>query len=271
VHTDFYVYQHCRADNAVPFYVGKGRGARATNFCNRGKYWNNIRKGAGGVCVEYPVWDVDEELALLAEVELIDAYRRRGLRIANVTEGGTGTAGYQHTEETKRKIGEANRTTPKASGATHGMYGKKHRPESVAAMSASQRAREWGEKHPRYGKQHTAETKAQISLSRKGKCVGEANPFYGKKHSAEMREKIGAAGRGRKQSAETISKRKRTVELENSFASVQKPVVCVSTGQKYASLSEAASILQLHRQCIRMVCNGRLKKTGGYVFAWGEK
>jgi hypothetical protein len=191
---DFYVYEHRRKDSGMVFYVGKGCGQRAKNLHNRGRYWNNVAKAAGGIRITYPVLGVDEEMALLAEMELIDAYRRMGVRITNITDGGEGTTGWVPTEEVKRKIGEANKNTPKASGERHGMYGKKHSEESLVKMRESQSSRECGEKHPFYGKQHTDETKAKVSLARKGKCVGSENPFYGKTHTPEVAERIEATG-----------------------------------------------------------------------------
>ena len=269
--TDFYIYEHCRSDTGMPFYVGKGTGSRATNFNNRGRYWNSVRKGAGGAFVQYPLRGLDEELALLAEMELIDAYRRRGVRLVNITAGGEGTTGYHHDEETKRKIGQANRHTPKATGEAHPMYGKRHRPESIAAMSASQRAREWGPAHPFYGKKHTPESLAKMSAALKGKLAGAKNPFYGKTHSEESRAKIGAAGKGRKHSPETIAKRREAVMRSEGFQRRLRPVLCVTTGVQYVSISEAARQLNLHNRSVSMVCNGKLRQTGGYVFQWGIK
>jgi hypothetical protein len=185
------------------FYVGKGCRSRALNQHNRGVYWERIVNKAGGFTINYPVKNVDEELSLLAEMELIDQYRKLGVKLVNVSDGGEGTTGFHHDEESKRKIGLANKTTPKASGELHGMYGKKHTAESLAKMSASQKSREWGKKHHFYGKQHTEETKAKISASRKGKLIGEANPFFGKTHTEEAKAKMAAPHVGRKASEET--------------------------------------------------------------------
>jgi hypothetical protein len=268
---DFYVYEHRRKDTGAVFYVGKGRKCRASNKSNRGKYWSNVCKGAGGFTISYPVKEVDEELALLAEMELIDAYRQMGVRIVNITDGGEGTTGWVPTEETKRKIGNANKHTPKASGERHGMYGKKHSEESLAKMRESQSSREWGKKHPFYGKRHTDAAKAKVSLAKKGKCVGSQNPFYGKTHTPEVAERIRAAQLGRKASEETKKKMSQSALNLAHKQKLVRPVLCLTNGQTYYGLNEASRQLDLHRQCIRMVCNGKLKQTGGYIFEWSAK
>lgn len=268
---DFYVYEHRRADTGAVFYVGKGRRCRASNAHNRGRYWNNVCKGAGGFTITYPVKNVDEELAFLAEVELIDVYRRRGLRLVNITDGGEGTTGWVPSEETKRKIGEAHKGRAGLKGDLHGMYGKKHSAESLEKMRLSQKAvARAGEKHHMYGKQHTEETKAKVSAARKGKCVGAKNPFFGKTHTAEIRRLISESARGRKVSDKTRAKQKASAIASAPSKQAVRPVICTTNGQEYYGLNEAARQLGLHRQCIRMVCNGKLKQTGGYVFEWSQ-
>ena len=267
----FYVYEHIRNDTGAVFYVGKGSAKRAKHKVNRGTYWNRVVNKAGGFTINYPVKNVNEELSLLAEMELIDQYRKLGVQLVNVSAGGEGATGWIPTEETRRKIGLANKTTPKASGESHGMYGKKHTAESLDKMKASQNARQWGEKHPFYGKHHSDETKAKISNSRKGKLQGEANPFFGKTHTEESRAKISKAGIGRKVSLETIAKKSASALANAPTNKLSKPVICITNGITYYGLNDASKQLKLHRQAIRMVCNGELKQTGGYKFQWSIK
>ena len=267
----FYVYEHIRNDTGAVFYVGKGCGRRSVHDHNRGIYWDNIVNKAQGFSVRYPVQNVDEELSLLAEMELIDKYRKMGVRLVNVSDGGDGITGYHHTDETKLKIGKANATTPKAKGEQHGMFGKKHTEESLAKMSISQTGRMVGENHPFYGKKHSDETRAKISQGVAGKVQGEKNGFFGKKHSDETKAKISKAGIGRMASAETRAKLSASCLANAPTHKLSKPVLCLTNGVTYYGLNEASKQLNLHRQCIRMVCNGQLKKTGGYLFQWGVK
>jgi hypothetical protein len=267
----FYVYEHIRPDTGAVFYVGKGCDKRAKNFHTRSDYWKKIKQEVGKVEVRYPVSMVDEELSLLAEMEYIDVLRRRGVDLINKNNGGTGQTGHSPSEETRRKIGEANRHTPKARGEQHGMYGKQHSSESLAKMSKAQKGRLAGEKHPLYGKHHSAETKAELSRTRKGKRVGADNPFYGKKHTPDVLEKMRAASLGRKATQESRAKMREAHLKLAPESKLSKPVFCLTNGKNYYGLNYAAKELNLHRQAIRMVCNGILKQTGGYKFEWSKK
>jgi hypothetical protein len=267
----FYVYEHIRPDTGAVFYVGKGSGTRAINFNARGTWWKNIYKKVGSVEVRYPVKNVDEELSFLSEIEYIDVLRRRGVSLINHCIGGEGRTGWVPSEETRKKIGLANKYTPKARGENHGMYGKKHSPESLEKMSVAQKGRQSGEKHPFYGKSHTAETKIKISKSRKGKNVGKDNPFYGKRHPEELMLKIANSLCGRKDTPEQRAKKKSLALILAPKQPSVKPVFCVTNGVRYYGINDAAKKLNLHRQTIRMVCNGTLKQTGGYKFIWSDK
>ncbi len=266
----FYVYEHIRKDTGAVFYVGKGSGKRCNHFVNRGKFWNNFCKSKDNVKVRLPIQNVDEELSLLAEVELIDLYRKRGVRLVNISDGGEGTSGWIPSQETRQRIGEANKHTPKASGEKHGMFGKKHTAESLVKMVLSQNKRDHTN-HPMRGKHHTNEAKAKVSLARKGKCVGKDNPFYGKTHTDEIRKQIADARRGSK-ATEQARKNMSIAALASAPTNkLSKPVLCLTNGVKYYGLNDASKQLNLHRQTIRMVCNGKLTQTGGYKFEWGTK
>jgi len=267
----FYVYEHIRPDTGAVFYVGKGHGSRAINFNARSKRWKHVKNESGSVQVRYPVTGVDEELSLLAEMEYIDVLRRRGVDLINESNGGSGTTGRIMSEETRRKIGESNRGKPHLKGEQHGMYGKKHSLESLAKMSEARKGLLAGENHPFYGKHHSDETRRKISDNRKGKMVGADNPFYGKKHTLEVAEKIRTSRIGKKATEETKQKMKQAHLKRALDSKLSKPVFCITNGVTYYGLNEAARELGLHRQSIRMVCNGVLKKTGGFKFEWSKK
>jgi hypothetical protein len=105
----FYVYQHRRLDENTIFYVGKGRDYRHNETSNRNNYWHNIVNKCG-FSSEIIFDNLDEELALLVEVELIDKYRKMNMKLANLTDGGEGVSGYKHTEKTKSFLGELSKT-----------------------------------------------------------------------------------------------------------------------------------------------------------------
>jgi hypothetical protein len=107
----FYIYAYLREDG-TPYYIGKGKGIRA--------WKQHSVKGKGAhtpndnlrifVCET----DLSEIGAFALERRYIRWYGRKDLGtgiLVNLTDGGEGTSNTQRciTEETKRKIGSANR------------------------------------------------------------------------------------------------------------------------------------------------------------------
>lgn len=107
----FYVYEHTRRDSGVVFYVGKGTGRRAhvASRHHRSEWWLRTVARSGGFDVRYVSVGLDEELAFLVEVERIDQFRRIGLTLCNLTDGGDGTSGWIKTPEWRAKVGRAHR------------------------------------------------------------------------------------------------------------------------------------------------------------------
>lgn len=106
---DFYVYVHRRADDNLPFYVGKGRKQRAWNFYSRNAYWNNTEK-KHGVIVELVFENLTEEEAFQCEVDTILEFKYFDYPLTNLTVGGDGVSGYKQTPEQieKAKASRAN-------------------------------------------------------------------------------------------------------------------------------------------------------------------
>jgi hypothetical protein len=154
----FYVYEHTRPDTNSVFYVGKGKGNRLNSLSDRNRYWNHIVAKVGSFNACKIVENEDEELIFLAEKERIDQLRRIGAKLCNVTNGGEGTTGLKHSEESKAKIGV------------------RHSKESYAKALVKRMAM-----YP-----FTAEHIKNLSLARQG----EKNYMFGKTHSQEAREKI---------------------------------------------------------------------------------
>ena len=74
----------------------------------------------------------------------------------NMTEGGEGTQGYVHTEESKQRMSMLKK----------GKYVGKNNPNYGATWMC-------GENNPNYGKHLSDETKEKISIANKGKCRSE--------------------------------------------------------------------------------------------------
>jgi hypothetical protein len=163
---NFYVYEHRTLDDRL-FYVGKGCGYRATSKKGRNPYWHRT-VNKYGYYVKIVVKDIDEELAMLAEIELISASRLRGCRLVNLTDGGEGTSGYRYPDELRKEMSIKRTGRPMPEG-----------------FGAKVRARQLGvKKSPEVG--------ANISKGKKGKAFSEETKENWKRwnHSEETKEKL---------------------------------------------------------------------------------
>ena len=106
------VYRHRRLDKNEVFYVGIGKKeARAFDMVNRNHIWKGI-KSRSEVDVEIVASDLSWELACELEQLMISEYGRIDLHtgsLANLTDGGEGTIGTKHSQETKDKRANSNR------------------------------------------------------------------------------------------------------------------------------------------------------------------
>ena len=157
------VYRHIRIDKNEPFYIGIGdKENRAYSQRSRNRFWKNIAKQ--GYEVEILFEDLTWEQACEKEKEFIALYGRRDLKagtLVNLTDGGEGTLGYGHKEETKGII------RSKLKGENHPNYGKK-RPEHSEKLKGDKNPcyRRVGVKNPRYGVEGYWKGKESIKNSR---------------------------------------------------------------------------------------------------------
>lgn len=171
---DFYVYVHRRKTDGTVFYVGKGSKYRAAAKHNRSPHWRNI-VSKHGYTVEIVHRFSEEQNSLDMERELIAHYGRENL--CNMTDGGEGSSGYSHTDESKIKIG-------------------------LASM---------GNTNTR-GRKHSEETKRKIGLSLKGTVFSDERrknisiSLMGHPVSDESRKKMSIAGKGKIVSQEARDK-----------------------------------------------------------------
>lgn len=159
----YYIYAHTRNDTNEPFYVGKGKGKRCHSKKGRNEYWHRVAE-KHGYQIKIVVDNLDEELAFLAEAECIDLYKRLGYKLVNMTDGGEGASGYQHTQEHKAKmIGNEYWKLAK----TNGFKGKTHSDELKAKWAKSRK----GTPSPRKGVILSDEIKQKMSQSKTGKPI----------------------------------------------------------------------------------------------------
>lgn len=110
-----------------------------------------------------------------------------------------------------------------------------------------------GENHPMFGKQHSEYSKKKISASVSGKY----HPLFGKPCSEERKAKISLGNRGKKRSAAFVEKCK-------------KSVLCVETGEVYASVSDTARDLSVSISAISNVLRGKSNSCKGFSFVYNE-
>lgn len=169
----FFVYVHRKADTGEVFYVGKGSrkkknpSERAFVTKKRSKFWSAIVE-RHGVAVEVVAWFEREEDAFEMERGLISHLGRRsdGGTLCNMTLGGEGQVGLQKSEETLKRLSDAN------SGERHHNWGKRLSAETCRRKSESMKASPKnlrGKKLPDWWREKIAATKR-----------GADNPMHGK-------------------------------------------------------------------------------------------
>jgi hypothetical protein len=140
-----------------------------------------------------------------------------------------------------------------------GVSGYRH----TAEVCEAQRQRMLGVTPWNKGKQTSQEVKEKLSKAKLGvkqspeHIEAAAKARIGRKVSEETRRKISEANIGRKLP-------------EEQYAHRLKPVICITTGIKYKSVTEAAKALGLFSSNISRCCMGKFKQTGGFQFKYSE-
>lgn len=213
-HDPYYVWLSC------PFYVGKGCGRRskmhiweAINYEKNGESRNNHKDRIINKLwrigldfeIEYYAINLTEEEAFRIEKKLINKYGRmnNGTGIlVNMTDGGEGSTGFRHTEESLRKMLD-NRVY--VSGENNPCFGKK-RPEEIKQKLRGPRLSVTGENNPNYGK-HWSEEHKQRYLR------GPHSPEHIRK-MAEAKTGVPHSEEAKQKMSESQKKRRRLIILE---------------------------------------------------------
>jgi hypothetical protein len=170
----FFAYVHARPETVNQqgiFYVGKGAGKRHLDLTARNAHHTNIiaKYGAKNILIG-KLECSSEQIAFDLEIGLIKCLRRNKVKLANMTNGGEGSAGYIPTEEAKRKVSNA-------------LAGIVRAPEFGAKISAS-----------KMGHSVSQETRDKISKTK----VGQPGTNNGKAMSAEQKLKLSVCNLGKK-------------------------------------------------------------------------
>lgn len=138
--------------------------------------------------LKYGWENFNKEVLIETTEEFSDFYECLFIKFYNTFNNGLncdggGSATHVLSEETKKKIGKANK-------GNKAFLGKKHSEETKRKISISKK-----------GKKFSTETKLKIGLASKGRC-----PMLGKKHTKETRLKMSKSQKGRIVSEETKKK-----------------------------------------------------------------
>lgn len=185
------VYQHRRLDNNKVFYIGISKNKkRAYSKEYRNNHWYNIVNKVGydvDILIEGLTWNE----ACIKESELIKQYGRADLNegtLVNMTDGGEGI--FNPSEEVRNKISLSNK------GKVSSMKGKKHSEETKRKMTEAQK----GNKNS-LGRKLSPETRKKMSEAKKKMSddtklkLSEAKK--GKKLSDEHKRKLSEAKKGK--------------------------------------------------------------------------
>jgi hypothetical protein len=245
------VYKHISPSGKI--YIGitskepKRRWNGGTGYLTNDYFTKAIKKyGWENFDHEIIANDLTKEEAELKEIELIAYYksnvRKYGYNIQN-----GGSARGRHAEETKKKIGQANK------GRKPWNYGKHYTVKNHG------------------GHKLTEETKEKISKAHLGKKLSKeqiekmANSNRGKKRTKEQCQNISNSLKGHKGV-------KHTQETKEKIArKLSKPIRLIETDTIYNSIREAGRKLNISSGNITECLKGRIKTAGGYHWEYVYK
>ena len=228
---EYYTYAYLREDG-TPYYIGKGKEDRIYSTCRR----NTPPKDKSRII--FLKQNLTEEEAFKHEIYMIAVFGRKDLGtgiLRNRTDGGEGVSGRISSEETRKKISEANKGKIRSEETkiklSEAKKGKTSNRKGVVLSEESRRKISEAKKNPseetrkkisdahkanktkppsRKGSILSEEHKRSISEAHKGKTLSKEHKIklseVKKNQSEETRKKISEAHKGKTHSNETKEK-----------------------------------------------------------------
>lgn len=166
----------------------------------------------------------------------------------NKTKGGEGLRGWNAPKWYRLQRSEMY------SGKNNPFFGRKHSDETRIKLRATHK----GARHVNFGKRLSKETRHKIAVA-----------HIGKTHSEETKQKLSKINKGKGPSAEARAK---AAEYTSSPNNPQcKPVICLTTNERFFSAAEAARETGLDRSKISACCRGERKSTKGTTWIFEEQ
>ena len=150
---EYYTYAYLREDR-TPYYIGKGKAGRITNFLHRIAIPKETER------IIYLKKNLTDEEARKHEIYMIAILGRKDLGtgiLRNMTDGGEGCAGRRLSDETKKKLSDAHK-------------GRKKSTEHRKALSEAAKKRKVSDKW-----------RESVSSAKKGRFTGNENHNYGRR------------------------------------------------------------------------------------------
>jgi len=212
---EFYTYAYLREDR-TPYYIGKGSGRRI--YENKGRPCGRPKDTSRVIFLKQNLTEKD---AFKHEIYMIDVFGRKDLGtgiLHNRTAGGEGASGLLVSEETRRKLSEANK------GKNKPPRSKEHKRKLSEVNKGKSLSEETRRKisETKNGTLLSEETKRKISEVGKGKIVSEetkrkiSEAHKGKSISEETRKKLSDVNKGKILSEETRKKMSEARRGENN-------------------------------------------------------
>lgn len=233
------VYKHTSPSGKV--YIGitskvpERRWQNGTGYHHNPYFSSAIQKyGWENIDHEIIAKELSFDMACKMEIDLIAQYRSNDPDYGyNLTSGGEGRLGYAHSEETKRRISEAN-------------TGKKRTDEEKHKMSLSRK----GRKMPPFTDEH----RQRISES----CIGRPSSRKGTHLTDETKYKLSEANKGKCIGAKSpVAKKVCQYDMAGNFI------------KEWDCIRDVERTLKISSSNITTVCKGgRLKSAGGYIWKY---